>query len=513
MADDKKLTYTVDDALTTMGFGKLQYLVLAYAGMAWISEAMEMMILSFVGPAVKKAWKLSSAQETLITTVVFAGMLVGAYSWGLVSDIYGRRKGFVFSAVVTCVAGVLSAAAPNYVVLLIARCLVGVGLGAGPVLLTWFLEFVPAPSRGTWMVLFQAFWTVGSVSEAALAWIVMPKLGWRWLLGLSVLPSFILLLFYVITPESPRYLCLKGRKKDALAVLEKVARINNKELPPGVLVTDMENEEMILGPKEGKDDNDEEATARKYKDSEMSILKSITVLLSRKLARTTLLLWMVFFGNAFAYYGLVLLTTQLNNKDNKCNAPPGTPKSDDSTVDIDYRDVFITSFAELPGLIIAGVLIDRLGRKYSMALLFVVCSIFLFPLVTHRSTTITTVLMFGARASIMGTFTIAFIFAPEIYPTSVRNTGFGSASSMARIGGMVSPVVAVALVQACHQMAALLLFAGVVLAAAVSVLLIPYETKGRELTDSIASSKYELKPKAATQETSSVAKSTSSNNV
>lgn len=85
------MTYSVDDAILKMGFGKLQYLVLGYAGMGWIAEAMEMMILSFVGPAVKSSWKLSAAQESLITTVVFAGMLLGAYSWGFVSDKYGRR--------------------------------------------------------------------------------------------------------------------------------------------------------------------------------------------------------------------------------------------------------------------------------------------------------------------------------------------------------------------------------------------------------------------------------------
>lgn len=85
-------TYTVDEALTAMGFGRFQALVLAYAGMGWISEAMEMMLLSFVGPAVQSLWGLSAQEQSLITSVVFVGMLVGAYSWGIVSDKHGRRS-------------------------------------------------------------------------------------------------------------------------------------------------------------------------------------------------------------------------------------------------------------------------------------------------------------------------------------------------------------------------------------------------------------------------------------
>ena len=84
--------YTLDEALSVVGFGRFQVLVLCYAGLGSIAEAMEVMILSFVGPAVKSQWELSSAQESLITTVVFAGMLVGAYSWGIISDNYGRRQ-------------------------------------------------------------------------------------------------------------------------------------------------------------------------------------------------------------------------------------------------------------------------------------------------------------------------------------------------------------------------------------------------------------------------------------
>jgi hypothetical protein len=89
--EDGVSTYTVDEALVSMGFGKFQAFVLAYSGMAKISEAMEMMLLSFVGQSVQAEWGLSAQEESLITSVVFLGMLVGAYCWGLVSDNYGRR--------------------------------------------------------------------------------------------------------------------------------------------------------------------------------------------------------------------------------------------------------------------------------------------------------------------------------------------------------------------------------------------------------------------------------------
>lgn len=55
--------YTVDEALTSVGFGKFQYLVFAYAGLAVFAEAMEIMILSFIGPAVKSEWGVSPSER------------------------------------------------------------------------------------------------------------------------------------------------------------------------------------------------------------------------------------------------------------------------------------------------------------------------------------------------------------------------------------------------------------------------------------------------------------------
>ncbi|GLT97458.1 hypothetical protein SLE2022_150210 [Rubroshorea leprosula] len=90
--DDKRLTYTLDEALDAVGFGKFQVLVLSYTGLGWFAEAMEVMTLSFIGPAVKSEWNLSSTEESLLTSVVFAGVLIGAYSWGLISANCGTRQ-------------------------------------------------------------------------------------------------------------------------------------------------------------------------------------------------------------------------------------------------------------------------------------------------------------------------------------------------------------------------------------------------------------------------------------
>ncbi|KAL5718032.1 Organic cation/carnitine transporter 7 [Ranunculus cassubicifolius] len=483
---DMSPEFTVDEALVAMGFGKFQGLMLAYAGMGWVAEAMEMMILSFVGPSVQSEWGLTSRQESLITSVVFVGMLIGAYSWGIVSDNLGRRNGFFITAIVTFVAAFLSAFAPNYFTLITLRCLVGLGLGGGPVLSSWFLEFIPAPERGTWMVVFSAFWTIGTVLEASLAWLVMPKLGWRWLLGLSSLPSFILLLFYAYVPESPRYLCVKGRTTEALSILEKIARLNQAKLPSGMLVTEhkLEIDENDI-PSEDTHllSLELERNQANVMDSKSESASSLLMLFRPQLVRSTLLLWLVCFGNAFSYYGLVLLTTELTSSS---HCRPSESHSRNSQDASSYRDIFIASVGEFPGFLISAAIVDRVGRKLSMSVMFFVCCIFLLPLVYQQSESLTTALLFGARICMTANFTILYIYAPEVYPTSVRTTGVGVASAVGRIGGIVCPLVAVGLVHGCHQTASILLFEIIIFLSGVAVIFFPFETRGCELTDNVS---------------------------
>ncbi|KAM0866982.1 hypothetical protein ACQ4PT_042292 [Festuca glaucescens] len=399
--------------------------------------------------------------------------------------------GFNFTALVTGGAGLLSAFAPNYSSLIVLRFLVGVGLGGGPVLSSWFLEFVPAPNRGTWMVIFSAFWTIGTIMEASLAWAVMPAFGWRWLLALSSLPSFALLLFYPLTLESPRYLCMKGRIADALHVMETMARVNSVALPSGRLTS---GHRIELHEISDSSETAQLVSARKTTPADHASksgiggLNAILRLLSPNLIRSTLLLWTVFLGLAFLYYGLVLLTSELSHGNRICGSEGAVAIETTHTIDANlYRNVFITSFGEVPGLILSAAIVDKFGRKLSMSSMLYISCLCIAPLMFSQTESLTTVFLFGARICISASFIVLHIYAPEIYPTAVRATGVGFASSIARFGGILCPLVAVGMVHACHQTAAIAVFITVMLVSAVAVSYFPLETSGRKLSDHIAS--------------------------
>lgn len=82
-----------------------------------------------------------------------------------------------------------------------------------------------------------------------------------------------------------------------------------------------------------------------------------------------------------------------------------------------------------------------------------------------------------------------YLYELQIYPTSVRTTGVGIASSVGRIGGMLCPLVAVSLVHGCHQTVAVLLFEFVALLSGICVMFFPIETMGQELQDTVSSLK------------------------
>ncbi|KAH0625646.1 hypothetical protein JD844_015238, partial [Phrynosoma platyrhinos] len=202
--------------------------------------------------------------------------------------------GLKISVLWTLYYGILSGFAPVYSWILVLRGLVGFGIGGVPQSVTLYAEFLPMKSRAKCILLIEVFWAIGTVFEVLLAVFVMPTLGWRWLLILSALP---LLLFAILCFRS--HVSLRPKQEDR----------------------------------------------GKMRD-----------LFTPQFRWTTLLLWFIWFSNAFSYYGLVLLTTELFQAGDLCSlssrrktVKPKCSLACEFLTEKDYIDLLWTTLSEFPG--------------------------------------------------------------------------------------------------------------------------------------------------------------------
>lgn len=154
----------------------------------------------------------------------------GAPLWGYLADVHGRWAIILASAWTVLIASVCSALVPNIEGMLIARGIMGIGIGGIPVCFSLFMEYIPSDTRGMWGVIIDGiWWAVGSVAQAGLAYAVLPSLGWRWLLIISSTPLMLFVgLFAFFGRESPRYLLSKGRVAEAERLLDRMLVTNGK---------------------------------------------------------------------------------------------------------------------------------------------------------------------------------------------------------------------------------------------------------------------------------------------
>ncbi|KAK7934113.1 hypothetical protein WMY93_005009 [Mugilogobius chulae] len=435
-------TFMVEDAVEAIGFGTFQLKLSILTGLSWMADAMEMMILSILAPQLHCEWRLPSLQVALLTSAVFIGMMISSSLWGNISDKYGRKTGLTMSVLWTLFYGLMSAFAPVYAWILFLRALVGFGIGGAPQSVTLYAEFLPMKSRATCILLIEIFWAFGTVFEVLLAILVMPTLGWRWLLGFSTIPLFIFAVLCFWLPESARYDVLTGNQEKALATLKRIEHRG------------------------------------KFLD-----------LFSTHFRWTTVLLWFIWFANAFSYYGLVLLTTELFQEDGACGMSKRNKMELKCSLECkylnsdDYKDLLWTTLSEFPGLLITLWAIDRLGRRKTMALCFFIFSLCIIPLYGCVGRTSMTVLIFIARAFISGGFQAAYVYTPEVYPTATRALGLGTSSGMARVGALITPFVAQVMLESSVYLA-LSVYCCCCLFAAIASCALPIETTGRGLQES-----------------------------
>lgn len=515
-SEKKECVYTVDEAMEKIGYGYFQVLIAMFCGLLWLVDALEFMLLSVLSAVVKCQWDLSETEEALITSLVFVGFLLGGVFWGIIMNVLGRKTGLFIINLVTLTFGILSALKlsaddariPGFPWLLVCRF--GVGFGAGGVgqSVTFYTEFLPLKWRGACIVLLGVWWALGTMGGAGLAVGVLgaSDLGWHWYLGLAAIPMALTLFLFPFIPESARYYLVKGKDKKAQKVIERVAWYNCRRPPPGRVV--LHEEKVKLegydqletqsdnGQVQGSDieltsnggDNEEKKGLLVPKQSKLNeLLEDTFSLFQNGTWKTTLILLFLWFGSAWLYYGVILLTTTLLRSDPHCgtsniNYTNNSRLACEELHTGDYLKILWTAAAELPGLLITVIIIEIIGRKITMAIEFMVSMLAFLLLFICASDSLLTFFLFIARGSITGVFQAVYIYTAEIYPTSARPIGFGICTSVARVGAIVTPYVAQVLFYA-NDYATLSFYAGSSLVLAVLVMLLPIETKGRALHD------------------------------
>jgi hypothetical protein len=308
-------------------------------------------------------------------------------------------------------------------------------------------EFLPNSHRGHHLLLSEYFWTTGTMLVVLLAYwtlgqgeinheaIASPTsepfhdFGTRWRLFVMIcaLPCTISALWgYWAVPESPRWLLTTQKDPDqALQILRKAAHINGKDpmvvFPPKT---------QLVREANGEDNN--------YSSSGGG--SGFQYLFSPKWKQTTLLLWSMWMGYAFLYYGCVIATTMVFADKN--------PTS--SLYHFDYGALFIANTAEIVGTTIIVLTVDHWGRIPTQSIAYVgggVCVLMLCLLAksTQHNTQYyrmaMVILAFGTRMFMMMASCVTAVTTAELLPTNIRTTGHSAANAIAKIGGFICPFV------------------------------------------------------------------------
>lgn len=218
-------------------------------GIAWLFDAMDVGMLSFVIAALHKEWQLSTVEMGWIGSVSSIGMAVGAILFGMMADRFGRKAILILTLLVFSIGSGISAFATGYGIFLVLRFIIGAGLGGElPVASTLVSESVPVEKRGRSVVLLESFWAAGWLLAAIISYFVMPLWGWRVAIFATGLAGLYAFYFREGIHESRAF--------------KKVAR-------PG-------------------------------------LIKTLTTLWRPPYVRSTLMLWIVWFMAVFSYYGMFL---------------------------------------------------------------------------------------------------------------------------------------------------------------------------------------------------------------
>lgn len=411
--------YTVSERLERLPFARFHFKLLIIGGLGLAFEALDAGIIAFILPSLRAQWGLTGAQAGWIASSTYVGFLVGALMSGLLGDRYGRKVVMMWALVLFCVATFANAFATNFHEFYILRMIAGVGMGAeGAIVAPYLAEFIGSRYRGRFTGALAGFFSFGFVMSAVLGYLIVPAGpdGWRYLMIVAALPVVFLLWMRRALFESPRWLENMGRHDEANRVCDAIeAQVRQSTGQP------LPEPEKARRPASAP-------TARSATAEGQSFFGRLAVLLTPQYRTTSIVIWLFWITVIFCYYAFLVWI-------------PSLLVAKGFTITKSFSFTILIYLAQIPGYYSAAYFNDKVGRKYTILAYMAVACLAALGLAFAASETqivlYSMLLSFGMNGVIAGQYT----YTSEIYPTSIRATGMGTASALARIGSIASPTI------------------------------------------------------------------------
>ncbi|XP_075457236.1 organic cation/carnitine transporter 2-like isoform X2 [Ascaphus truei] len=335
----------------------------------------------------------------LTTSLFFAGVLLGSFISGQLSDSFGRKKILFATMAVQTGFSIIQVFSTSWEMFTVLFLIVGMGQ---------ISNYVAAFILGSEILGKSAriiFSTLGTCIFFAIGYMLLPLFAyfirdWRTLLLALTFPGLLCIPLWWIIPESPQWLISQGRIEEAEAIIRQAAKANRVTAPAVIFKTNQL----------------EDFKSRQQKrHTFLDLMKTNNI---RIITILTVFLWLII---SIGYFGVSLNTPNLH----------GDP----------FINCFLMAAIEVPSYIIAWLLLRTLSRRYSMCgtLLLGGIMLLLIQLVPLDLHILSTIMVMVGKFGVTAAFSMAYVYTSELYPTVIRNMGVGVGSMSSRVGSVISP--------------------------------------------------------------------------
>ncbi|MFL9949923.1 MFS transporter [Paraburkholderia agricolaris] len=399
--------------------------------------------IGIVMPAITADLHLSLAWQGLIGASALLGIFIGGPLGGWLADKVGRKPMFTIDLAIFLVGSAAQFFVTEAWQLFVVRILMGIAIGAD-YSIGWPLlaEFAPARLRGKLLAVLELAWYVGYLVSYAMGWALTESnaAGWHVILGLSTVPTVIVFLLRLGTPESPRWLMSKGRREEAKALAAE----------------HMPHDEQL--------DLHAQGAAGK---------QGFGRLFSADYLKTTIFVSVFWACNVTPYFAIGAFAPVVLQKLGLQEGLTG--------------GLVLNSVAVL-GTIISVMLIERVGRRKLAVPPFFISALALMSvaLFAHSSSTIILVCFFTFSLVNAISTTLTGVYPGEVFPTEIRGVGVGFATAFSRIGAAAGTFLLPVVIGSFGVGTAMLIAAGISLFGGIVSYALAPETRGKLLSEASA---------------------------